>query len=129
MTYNGITLPWNYTRAVPYKGTSYFNVICQNATMQTLNATDSIFINNSAPAFNKTNGKLPALSCTEDIPCAYNISRYASDPDLNDALTFDYSSLSVSNLTGHADCSGCWSFSFTGGNFTVSVTTSPHATQ
>ena len=124
MTYNETGGKYEYNRTLPYKGTRYYNVLCQNATSPTLNVTDSALINNSAPSLNKTDGKLPALSCTEDIDCKYNISHYATDADLNDATTFDYTAGSIQNLTSHADCSNCWRFDFTNGNFTVSVTTS-----
>ncbi|MBR9699944.1 hypothetical protein GOV09_05795 [Candidatus Woesearchaeota archaeon] len=129
MTYNGVASPWTYNRSIPYKGTSYFHVICQNATMPTLNVTDSVYINNTSPTFNKSAGKLPSLVCVEDTPCEYNMSKYVIDPDLNDDFTFDYGALSIRNLTEHPDCSNCWVFNFDHGKFIVNVTTSDHANQ
>ncbi len=129
MTYNGVNLPWNYSRMIPYKGTSYFNVRCENESMAALNVTDAINIKNSAPVMNLTSEKLPSLTCTEDIACAYNLSKQVTEYDLNDLLSYDYTAGSISNMTSHADCGNCWSFDFTNGNLTVYITTSRHANE
>ncbi|MDO8481268.1 MAG: Ig-like domain-containing protein [Nanoarchaeota archaeon] len=124
MTFSEAGGLYSYNRTIPYKGRSYFNVLCANATSPTLNITDDLLINNSAPAFNKTGNNLEPLVCTEDLDCKYNISHYSSDVNINDGLAFDYTAGSIQNFTSHPDCSNCWRFDFTNGNFTVRVTTS-----
>jgi hypothetical protein len=76
MTYHGPDAPWNYSRNITYKGTNYFNISCENSTMMSLNTTDSIVINNTAPELNLTpGGKLPDLIC---IFCTYQIWQFSS---------------------------------------------------
>ncbi|MBD3164951.1 hypothetical protein GF323_07165 [Candidatus Woesearchaeota archaeon] len=90
MTYNGADAPWNYSRIIPYKGTTYFNVKCMNNSMATLNATDSISIINTKPIIDDDAGRLADIIVYEDTPLAYNFSRNVSDVDLNDVLSYGY---------------------------------------
>lgn len=124
MTYSSPAVPWAYTRNVSYKGTNYYNILCQNESMITLNATDLLAINNTAPTLNITpEGYLPSMYCTEDLLCSYEVSQQANDIDNNDALRYTYDPDTVDNLTAPL-CTGCFSLDSSNGSIIIDITSS-----
>lgn len=102
MTYNISTAFWQYNRTFNYKGTHYFQVNC-TSIYGNVTLNDTFVITNTVPTITSTSGggfvdldgntfTNDRLSCSEDALCIYNFSANVSDPDLNDVLTYNYSS-------------------------------------
>ncbi len=115
MSFNSTTLLYEYNRSFTYKGALNFSVNC-TSTYSNVSVGDDIIISNTNPyviitaaGYIDFNADLfkDTLSCTEDSACTYNFTANVSEDDVNDVLTFNYTSNANTTLT----------------NFTVNATT------
>lgn len=108
MIFNGSSLLWQANRTFNYKGDHQFRVNC-TSIYGNITLNDSFRIANTLPTVFVDNGgyidldrnvlTLDYWRCTEDNLCFYNFSSNISEPDINDVLTFSYSSSSNTTLT------------------------------
>ncbi len=111
MVYDISSLLWKSSRTFNYKGIHNFEANCTSG-FGNVSLTNNFVISNSEPDIKETPGGFldfdnnifnnDVLGCVEDILCLYNISANVSDPDVNDALVFDYIPGPNSTLTNFA---------------------------
>lgn len=104
MSYNTTSRLWQTNRTFNYKGNHQFNVSCLS-TYGNISLIDNFTVINSAPFMRKNidntvdldnNPSTPdSLACTEDALCIYNISGNVSDPDFNDVLVYNYTTVNL----------------------------------
>lgn len=107
MEYNTSSSLWQYNYSFTYKGILNFSVNC-TSDFGNISLFDDITITNTEPYIIKTaagyvdfdgDGVKDTLQCTEDTLCQYNFTSNVSEDDLNDILTFNYTSTSNTTLT------------------------------
>ncbi|MFH1065732.1 MAG: putative Ig domain-containing protein [Nanoarchaeota archaeon] len=125
MTYSPSTLLYEYNHTFDRRGNFTFEVNCTNSTYETLNATDSFEIKNSAPynIIDQIGNTAPAQSCTEDTVCTYNVSTNFTDDDINDQ---PLSSFSIYNSSS-SEFANCDSIASSTGMLTIACTNSNQA--
>jgi len=107
MEYNEASMLWEFNMSFNYKGALEFATNC-TSNLGNISLIDSISITNTEPYIIKTaagyidfngDGVKDTLNCTEDVLCTYNFSANVSEDDLNDVLSYNYSSATNTTLT------------------------------